>query len=80
MNTKIKELWDAAAKDTNHNNPSWQAQEEFIERLVKQTVGECVLAILATDTRSLVYTTFDRGLVDSTIARVVDNVRDHFKD
>lgn len=48
--------------------------------LIKQVVGECVLAILATDTRSLVYTTFDRGLVDSTIARVVDSVRDHFKD
>jgi hypothetical protein len=80
MNTKIKELWDAAAKDTNDNNPSWQAQEEFIERLVKQTVGECVLAILATDTRSLVYTTFDRDLVASALSRAVDSVRDHFKD
>jgi hypothetical protein len=48
--------------------------------LIKQVVGECVLAILATDTRDIVYTTFDRGLVEGTIQRVVDQVKNHFKD
>lgn len=48
--------------------------------LIKQVVGECVLAILATDTRPIVYTTFDRDLVASALSRAVDSVRDHFKD
>lgn len=48
--------------------------------LVKQVVGECVLAILATDTRDIVYTTWDRDQVASIIGRVVDNVRNHFEE
>ena len=46
--------------------------------LIRQTVGETLLAILATDTRDLVYTTFDKGMADSIIGRVVDQVRNHW--
>jgi hypothetical protein len=48
--------------------------------LIKQVVGECVLAILATDTRDIVYTTYDRDQVAGIISRVVDQVRNHFKE
>ena len=48
------------------------------EQLVKQTVGETILAILATDCRDFVYTTFDRDRADGTISRVVDQVRNHW--
>lgn len=47
--------------------------------LVQQAVGETVLAILATDTRDLVCTSFDRSLVDGVISRVIDQVRNHWK-
>lgn len=50
------------------------------DALVKQVVGECVLAILATDTRDIVYTTWDRDQVAGVIARVVENVRNHFEE
>lgn len=46
--------------------------------LVQQTVGETVLAILATDTREMIYTTYDKGLVDNIISRVIDQVRNHW--
>lgn len=54
-------------------------QTATLESFTQQVVGETILAILSTDTRSLVYTTFDKGLVDSTISRVVDQVREHWK-
>lgn len=47
-------------------------------QLIKQTVGETILAILATDCRDFVYTTFDRDRADGTIQRVVNQVRNHW--
>ena len=46
--------------------------------IIEQAVGETILAILATDTRPLVYTTFDKGLANAVISRVVDSVRKHW--
>lgn len=46
--------------------------------LVQQVVGETILAILATDNRNLMYTTFDRDLVNTVVAQVVDQVRKHW--
>ena len=56
------------------------ARQKFVDEITQQIVGECVLAILATDTRSMVYTTYDKSVVDSVIAKVVDSVRNHFKE
>ena len=50
------------------------------EMLVKATIGECILAALCTDTRSLVYTTYDRDMVAGIISRVADQIRNHFKE
>lgn len=72
MNTKIQEMIEAATVEHQ-----FQTRVDY-ELLVKQTVGETILAILATDTRSLVYTTFDKGMVDGTVQRVVDQVRKHW--
>ena len=46
--------------------------------IVEQVVGETILAILAADTRDLVYTTYDRGFVAGVISRTVDSVRKHW--
>jgi hypothetical protein len=48
------------------------------EAFAQQIVGETVTAILATDTRDIVHTTFDKQLVDGAISRVVDSVRNHW--
>ena len=56
------------------------ARQNFVDSITSQIVGECVLAILATDTRQLVYTTYDRDMVGGIISKVVDSVRDHFKE
>lgn len=47
-------------------------------QLAQQVVGETILAILATDTRPLVYTSFDKDMAAGIIARVVDQVRNHW--
>jgi hypothetical protein len=55
-------------------------QKAELEYFVQQVVGEAVLATLATDNRQAVYTTFDKQLVDGTIQRAVNQLRNHFKD
>lgn len=70
--TKIQQLISQSQEDcmgVKQTNPN---------TLVTQTIGECVLAILATDCRSITYTTYDKAMVDGVISRVVDNVRNHF--
>lgn len=54
--------------------------QQYNKNLVNQVVGETILAILATDTRPVVYTTYDKDQVSGIISRVVDQVRNHFKD
>lgn len=46
--------------------------------LAQQIIGETILAILATDCRDFVYTTYDRDRAAGTISRVVDTVRRHW--
>jgi hypothetical protein len=53
---------------------------ETITNFSNQLIGETILAILATDTRPFVFTTWDRDQVAGVIAKVVDSVRDHFKE
>ena len=48
------------------------------EELGKQIVGETILAVLATKTNDLVFTTYDINLKDAIIARVVDSIRNHW--
>jgi carbamoylphosphate synthase small subunit len=73
MNENIKRLM----READYPAPEIAGRAQMFAKLI---VGECVLAILATDTRSLVYTTYDRGVVNSVISKVVDSVRDHFKE
>lgn len=47
--------------------------------IIEQAVGETILAILAADTRDLIYTTHDKNFVAGVISRVVDSVRSHWK-
>jgi len=78
---KIEQLSQAAIDEIKIGTlgtQDWIAQ--YNKNLVNQVVGETILAILATDTRPVVYTTYDRDQVSGIISRVVDQVRDHFKD
>lgn len=47
--------------------------------IAKGVVGETILAILATDCRDVIYTTYDLDRVQGIICRVVDQVRDHWE-
>jgi len=80
MNSKIKEIVRDSRLDVYGLGKDYDKWDETVTEFVNQLVGECVLAILATDTRSMVYTTYDKSVVDSVISRVVDSVRDHFKE
>ncbi len=75
--TILKEPAFTRLHDWTYIGPVQKAELEYF---VQQVVGEAVLAILATDTRDIVYTTYDRDQVAGIISRVVDQVRNHFKD
>lgn len=49
-----------------------------LEEFAKQIVGETILAVLATNHTQAVYTTFDQQLMDGAVARVVDQIRNHW--
>ena len=82
MNKRMNELHVEAARYAKEKYPNDIVEWSICmsERFATQLVGECVLAILATDTRSMTYTTYDKSVVDSVLSRVVDSVRDHFKE
>lgn len=48
------------------------------EAFAQQIVGETITAILATDHRHAVFTTFDRAAIDGAIQRIVNNVKNHW--
>ena len=46
--------------------------------LAEEIVGETILAILATDHRHAMFTTFDKAAIDGATARIVESVRKHW--
>lgn len=54
--------------------------QHYNQIFADKIIGETITAVLATDTRDIVYTTYDKDQVDATISRVVDQVRNHFKE
>lgn len=72
MNTKVQQMIDASMVEHQ-----FQMRVDY-ETLVKQTVGETILAILATDHRHAMFTTFDRAAIDGATARIVDSVTKHW--
>ena len=80
MNSKIKEIVRDSRLDVYGLGKDYAKWEATVTEFSNQLIGECVLAVLATDTRPIVYTTYDKSVVDAVISRVVDNVRNHFKE
>lgn len=48
------------------------------EAFAQQIVGETITAILATDHRHAVFTTFDRAAIDGATSRIIEQVRNHW--
>lgn len=80
MNSKIKEIVRDSGLDVYGLGTDRLKWEYAVQQFANQLIGEAVLAVLATDTRSMTYTTYDKSVVDSVISRAVDSVRDHFKE
>ena len=80
MNKIIKEIVRDSRLDVYGLGKDYSKWDETVTNFVNQVVGEAVLAILATDTRSMTYTTYDKSVVDAVISRAVDSVRNHFKE
>ena len=68
MNTRLQELIEELQACGNYT------QEAFAE----QIIGETVLAIMTTDHRHAMFTTFDKAAIEGATARIVDNVRNHW--
>jgi len=80
MNERIKQIVRDSHLDVYGLGKDYHKWDETVSNFSNQLVGEVVLAILATDTRQLVYTTYDRDMVGGIISKVVDSVRNHFKE
>lgn len=74
LNAKVKEVWETSI----NNDDTWEGQVAFLQTFAQQIVGETVLAILATDLKDVIYTTYDQDRVHGIVARVVDSVRNHW--
>jgi hypothetical protein len=48
------------------------------EAFAQSIVGETILAILATDHRHAMFTTFDQAAVDGATQRIVDSVKKYW--
>lgn len=68
MNTKIQQIIDELQVCGNYT------QEAFAQSIV----GETVLAILATDHRHAMFTTFDKAAVEGATQRIIDTVTKHW--
>jgi len=80
MNERIKQIVRDSRLDVYGLGKDYHKWDETVSNFSNQLIGETILAILATDTRSMVYTTYDKSVVDAVISQVVDSVRNHFKE
>ena len=80
MNSKIQEIVRDSRLDVYGLGKDYAKWEHTVTEFSNQLIGECVLAALATDTRQLVYTTYDRDMVAGIISKVVESIRNHFKE
>lgn len=67
-NERVQQIKDELTACGNYT------QEAFAQSIV----GETILAILATDHRHAIYTTFDKAAVDGATSRIIDQVRKHW--
>ena len=74
MKNKIKELALEAGGSTYP-----EVGGRILERFAELMLEECVIAIKNTGTQCA-YTTHDAGVVQCTIQKSVDALRDHFKE
>jgi len=80
MNNIIKQIAKDSGLDVYGLGTDYAKWDYVVQKFANELIGETILAVLATDTRDIVYTTYDRDRVDAVISRVVDSVRNHFKE
>jgi hypothetical protein len=73
MNKKLLEKFQLEAGGSHYPSVHTELQLKFARQLIK----ECINAVENTDTRHAI-TTFDKGLIDATIARSIASIRERF--
>ena len=81
QNERVKQIVaDYSSEQLKFVNTGYIHQRQVnYDELAQQIVGETIVAILATDTRSVIYTTYDKDQVQGIISLVVDQVRNHWE-
>lgn len=79
-NERVKQvLRDCSQEQLKFVNTGYIHQRNVdYDEFAQQVVGETITAILATDLRSMVHTSFDKQLADSITSKVIDSVRNHW--
>ena len=80
VNERVKEILRDCSKES-----LTEVQQGFVHKrdvdydyFAKQIVGETIFAIMATDIRDNIYTTYDKQLADGIMHRVVAQVKNHW--
>jgi len=80
VNERVKEILRDCSKES-----LTEVQQGFVHKrdvdydyFAIQIVGETIAAIMATDIRDNIYTTYDKQLADGIMHRVVAQVKNHW--
>lgn len=77
MNEKIKAIWNLAASNHTQEDTSWKTQQNFLNKFAELIIKECIDAVDNTN-RHHAYTTFDKDLIDFTIAKSKTAIKERF--
>jgi len=82
-NEKVEEL-ERACRHPQFDYRAREGESHYkyvldIDEFAQQIVGETIAAILATNCKDIIYTTYDQDRVHGIIGRVVDQVRNHWE-
>lgn len=80
-NEKVKEILRTCSQEemTPVGNGWIHQRVVNYDDFAQQIVGESIVAALCTDFRDTTYTTYDRDMIASIVAKVIDQIRNHWE-
>jgi len=79
-NPRVKQVLKNVSRERLEFFPAGYVHKRDVnyDEFAQQVVGETVLAVLATDLREYIATSYDLDMARAVVNKVVDNIRDHW--
>ena len=80
-NKRVKEVLELCSREEITQVGTGLIHQRLVnyDEFAQQIVGESIVAALCTDLKDITYTTYDRDMISSIVARVVDQIRNHWE-